>query len=177
MGRTINSVSFNRETKYHWTALGVGRLALVAVTLLGSASVVGCAGYAASGQSYPQQATRTVYQVEYGNVIDARTVEIEGSPSIIGLWGGASVGRAIGGGGGDEGATQAVLEALGTVAGAVAGRAIEKNVTSEEGLEITVELDSSDIIAVVQSRDEEFAPGDRVRVLYGPYGSARVRPL
>ena len=176
MGRTINSVSFSRETTYDWSAMGAGRLILVAATLLGSASVVGCAGYAASGQSYPQPVTRTAYQVEYGNVIDARTVEIEGSPSIIGVWGGATVGRAIGGGG-DEGTTQAVLEALGTVAGAVAGRAIEKKVTSEEGLEITVELDSSDIIAVVQSRDEEFAPGDRVRVLYGPYGSARVRPL
>jgi outer membrane lipoprotein SlyB len=67
-----------------------------------------------------------------------------------------------------------VARAVGGVAGAVAGQAIERKVTAEEGLEITVLLDSSETVAVVQARDVEFASGDRVRVLFGSDGSARV---
>ena len=63
---------------------------------------------------------------------------------------------------------------MGGVAGAVAGEAIEKKITTEDGLEITVRLDSSDTIAVVQAQDVLFVPGDSVRVLFGPRGSTRV---
>jgi outer membrane lipoprotein SlyB len=63
------------------------------------------------------------------------------------------------------------------VAGAVAGHAIERKITAEEGLEIIVRLDRDDTIAVVQAADVEFAPGERVRVLFGHFGEARVTPL
>ena len=69
------------------------------------------------------------------------------------------------------------MGAIGSVAGAVAGQAIERKITEEEGLEITVRLDSSDTIAVVQAQDVLFTPGERVRVLFGPDGSARVSEL
>ena len=62
------------------------------------------------------------------------------------------------------------------VAGAVAGAAIERKVTAEEGLEITVRLDGDTTIAVVQAADVRFVPGERVRVLFGPYDEARVIP-
>jgi outer membrane lipoprotein SlyB len=146
------------------------RLALVLCTLALSS---GCATYSASGSSYPRYETRTAYDVEYGEVVATRIVEIEGDASIIGVWGGSEVGRAVGGTVGD-GDTQRVARALGSVAGAVAGEAIEKKITAEDGLEITVRLDNSDTIAVVQAQDVLFAPGDRVRVLFGPRGSAHV---
>ena len=135
----------------------------------------GCATYSASGSSYPRYETRTAYDVEYGEVVATRSVEIEGDASYIGVWGGSNVGRAVGGTVGD-GDTRRVARAVGGVAGAVAGEAIEKKVTAEDGLEITVRLDSSDTIAVVQAQDMIFAPGDRVRVLFGPDGSTRVTP-
>ena len=146
------------------------RLALILCTLALSS---GCATYSASGSSYPRYETRTAYDVEYGEVVATRIVEIEGDASIIGVWGGSEVGRAVGGTVGD-GDTQRVARALGSVAGAVAGEAIEKKITAEDGLEITVRLDNSDTIAVVQAQDVLFAPGDRVRVLFGPRGSTHV---
>ncbi|MCZ6586017.1 MAG: hypothetical protein O6930_08380 [Gammaproteobacteria bacterium] len=146
------------------------RLVLVLCTLALSS---GCATYSASGSSYPRYETRTAYDVEYGEVVATRIVEIEGDASFIGVWGGSEVGRAVGGTVGD-GDTQRVARALGGVAGAVAGEAIEKKITAEDGLEITVRLDNSDTIAVVQAQDVLFAPGDRVRVLFGPRGSTHV---
>ena len=133
----------------------------------------GCATYSASGSSFPRYETRTAYDVEYGEVMATRVVEIEGEASYIGVWGGAGVGRAVGGTVGD-GNTRQIARAVGGVAGAVAGEAIEKKITAEDGLEITVRLDSRDTIAVVQAQDVLFSPGDRVRVLFGPRGSTRV---
>jgi len=148
---------------------------LFGVTLaLGSlVSLGGCATPSASGSSYPRYETRTAYDVEYGEVVATRIVEIEGDASYIGIWGGAEVGRAAGSTVAD-GDTGRVTRALGGVAGAVAGEAIEKKVTAEDGLEITVRLDSSNTIAVVQEPDVLFSPGDRVRVLFGPRGSTRI---
>ena len=143
--------------------------------MLGLLAIAGCA-LSSSGKSYPRYETRTAYDVEYGEVVETRLVEIEGGASIIGVWGGAEVGRAIGSTV-DHGDTRRVAQAVGGVAGAVAGEAIERKITEEEGLEITVRLDSSNTIAVVQAQDVQFSPGERVRVLFGPGGSARVSQL
>jgi outer membrane lipoprotein SlyB len=47
-------------------------------------------------------------------------------------------------------------------------------VTRQQGLQITVRLDSGRTIAVTQAADEAFRPGDRVRVLSGG-GVTRVQ--
>jgi len=143
--------------------------------ILGLLAITGCA-LSSSGKSYPRYETRTAHDVAYGEVVETRRVQIEGDASIIGVWGGAEVGRAIGGTV-DHGDTRRVARAVGSVAGAVAGEAIERKITEEEGLEITVRLDTSGTIAVVQAQDVEFTPGERVRVLFGPGGSARVSRL
>ena len=62
---------------------------------------------------------------------------------------------------------------LGAVLGGVAGQAIEEKTTKKEGLEITVKLDSGQIIAVTQEADEQFRAGEKVRVLSGS-GVTRV---
>lgn len=145
------------------------------IPVLGLLAIGGCA-LSSSGKSYPRYETRTALDVAYGEVVETRFVEIEGDASFIGVWGGAEVGRAIGSTV-DGRDTRRVAQAVGSVAGAVAGEAIERKITEEEGLEITVRLDSSDTIAVVQAQDVQFTPGQRVRVLFGPGGSARVSQL
>ena len=135
----------------------------------------GCARYSASSQVYPRYETRTAYDVEYGEVIGVRQVEIEGYSTFIGTWGGAVVGEAIGSTVDGRDARR-VARAVGGVAGAVVGEAIEREVTSETGLEITVQLASGGTIAVVQAADILFGPGDEVRILFGPEGSARITP-
>jgi len=145
------------------------------VWLVGILAMAGCARYSASSQVYPRYETRTAYDVEFGEVLGVREVEIEGYSTVVGRWGGAVVGDAIGSTVNGH-STRRVARAVGGVTGAIVGEAIERELTAEIGLEITVQLANGDTIAVVQARDIVFAPGDRVRVLFGPEGSARVTP-
>lgn len=148
--------------------------ALLAFSFLASLSA--CAPYSTSGQKYERYETKTAYNIEYGKVVSTELVEIEGEYGVIGTWGGASVGSAVGSGIG-AGSGRRVARAVGGVAGAVAGQAIEKEITSETGLEIVIDLDDGGSVAIVQANDVSFAAGEKVRILFGPGGSARVRPL
>jgi outer membrane lipoprotein SlyB len=142
--------------------------------LISSVLVIGgCARYSASSQAYPRHDTRTAYQVQYGEVVAVRQVEIEGYSTVVGRWGGAVVGGAVGGTV-DRRGSRGVARAVGSVAGAVVGEAVEREMTAETGLEITVRLANGDTIAVVQAADIVFVPGDQARILLGPEGSARV---
>jgi outer membrane lipoprotein SlyB len=51
------------------------------------------------------------------------------------------------------------------VAGGLAGSAIEEGVTRKDAIEITVKLDGGSMIAIVQEADEQFHPGDKVRIV------------
>lgn len=148
----------------------------VQTALMATLVLAGCSSFGTSGQKYDRAETKTAYSIEYGKVVAAEPVEIEGEVGIIGTWGGATVGAAAGSGVGD-GTGRYVSRAVGGVVGAVVGQAVEKEITSENGLEIVVDLDDGGSVAIVQANDVAFAPGDRVRVLFGPRGSARVRPL
>lgn len=151
------------------------RLISIAAVLLSGSILVACAPHSLSSKSYPRHTTMTAMNVRMGRVLAVEEVLIEGQNGVIGVWGGATVGRAaghtLGGGSGRH-----VAAAVGGVIGAVAGQAIEKKLTSEQGLEITVEMDNGQVLAIVQGKQEQFAPGERVRILMGQ-GSARVKHL
>lgn len=150
----------------------------IGLTLVASAAIftAGCASEP-SGRSYPGSQTRTTFDVEYGEVVDVQIVKIEGEAGYLGAWSGAMVGRAIGSTSTRSYNGRQIAGAVGGVAGAVAGQAVERKIREDEGYEITVALDNSNTIAVVQAQDVEFTPGDRVRVLLGRDGSARVSAL
>jgi outer membrane lipoprotein SlyB len=61
------------------------------------------------------------------------------------------------------------------LAGAAAGSAAEKARATRPGLEIEVELDDGRLMVIVQEKDDEFAVGDRVRLLRSPDGTMRIR--
>ena len=63
----------------------------------------------------------------------------------------------------------------GFLCGAMAGGAAEKAATTKVGLEIEVERDDGRMMVIVQEKDDEFAPGDRVRLIGGQGGQWRVR--
>jgi outer membrane lipoprotein SlyB len=66
------------------------------------------------------------------------------------------------------GSGRAITTVIGAVAGGLVGAAAEEGITREDGVEITVQLDKGgDMIAIVQEADEQFYPGDRVRVMEG----------
>mgnify|MGYP001216196220 CR=1 FL=1 len=101
-----------------------------------------------------------------------KPVQIEGTKTPVGGLAGAAVGGVAGSNvGGGKG--QIIGGIIGAVAGGRAGAAAEEGLTRKQGMEITVRLDNGSLIAVVQEADQQFAPGDRVRVLSGG-GATRV---
>lgn len=122
--------------------------------------------------SYSRSQARTEQSVRMGTVEGVRVVRLEGTRSPIGTLAGGVVGGVAGSTvGGGRGSTIAAV--IGAVAGGLAGSAIEEGVTRKEGVEVTVRLDNGNMIAITQEADEQFKPGERVRVLSGG-GVSRV---
>jgi outer membrane lipoprotein SlyB len=138
-------------------------LSLVCLLLAGCAAGV-------SGSTYSRGQTRMAQEVELGTVEMVREVEIEGTKSGVGSTAGAIIGGVSAG---SQGKTGTVTGVLGAVIGGIAGAAVEEGTTRQKGYEITVKLDNGRALAVVQAADEEFKPGERVRILHGG-GTTRV---
>lgn len=112
-------------------------------------------------------------RVEDATVLSVRNVKVDGSQSGVGGVAGAVAGGVAGStvGGHRE---QAVVGVLGAVAGAVVGNAIERASTSEDAVEILVQMRNGERRAIVQARGQEvFNPGDPV-ILITTGGKTRV---
>lgn len=128
------------------------------------AAVLGACASSNSGNVYKRGEARTVQTVKMGVVESVRLVKLEGTKTPIGTGAGAVVGGVAGSTlGGGRG--QVITTVLGALAGGLAGSAAEEGLTRKDGVEITVKLDSGNMIAVVQEADEVFNPGDKIRVL------------
>ncbi len=120
-------------------------------------------------------ASSNTYAIKYGKIIDTREFVIEGNHDALGTYGGGLIGhqagRVIGGGSGS-----AVAGAVAGVAGAIAGRAVQKKLTSEKLVELTIRYANGDVIAVVQPVDkkEPLKVDEEVRVLVPGSGHSRV---
>ncbi|PIE83181.1 MAG: hypothetical protein CSA09_03240 [Candidatus Contendobacter odensis] len=143
-----------------------------AAVLAAGLTLSGCVA-STSGSSYGRYQAREAQEVRLGYVDSVRKVQIEGSRSGVGAISGAALGGVAGNSvGRGRGRTAATIG--GAVVGGLVGAAIEENATRNEGLEITVRLDNGRLIAVTQTADEPFYPGDRVRVMHGYDGTTRV---
>lgn len=139
------------------------RLAALVAVLVAAAGLTGCATDQ-SGSSYAPREARREMNVRLGVVESVRQVTIQGEKTPLGSATGAVLGgvagSTIGGGRGSS-----VMALVGAVAGGLAGNAIEKNASRTAGLEITVRLENGQLTAITQEADEQFRPGERVRVL------------
>lgn len=145
----------------------------VAVCMLALAMLsAGCTNY--SGNTYSGNQVRSAQTVQYGTVVSVQPVTLEEDrPAVLGTVGGGVVGGVLGNMvGGGRGKTLATI--AGAALGAAGGYAGEKALTKQNGLEITVELENGQQLSIVQAADQQFSPGERVRVLRGSDGSARV---
>jgi outer membrane lipoprotein SlyB len=149
---------------------GIRTLTAFAMVLL---LAVGCAS-SRSGKVYSRDQARQTQTVYLGTVERVEWVQIEGTKTPLGVIAGAAVGGVLGSSIG-HGWGSVIAGTAGAVAGGMAGAAVEEEVTKKDGIEITVTLDSGETIAIVQEADEAFRVGDRVRILTGPDGTARVR--
>src|SRR5262245_56291832 len=153
----------------------VFRITGFGAALLAVLQLCACAG-SLSGQVYPRSQARQTWHVEEGKVTDVDEVLIEGQRTYAGHAGGGYIGYELGRLT-TSGRGQGLAGAVGAVAGAAAGGAIEEHATREKGLQISVELDQGATIAIVQAADQQFQVGQRVRVLRGPNGEARVQSI
>lgn len=148
----------------------------VAVALM--ATLVACAAHAQhyGGRDYSTNETGRLQSARLGVVEDVREVELHEQPNpyayrptvtqadacgVVGAVAGAAVGNHIGKGNG-----RVVATVAGVLLGAGAAREACKP-ARPRGVEITVKLDDGKAIVLVQALDEEFLPGDRVRLIEG----------
>jgi outer membrane lipoprotein SlyB len=148
----------------------------VKTIILAAALAMGLAGCITheSGNVYSKHEAGREQTVRMATVDSVRKVMLEGSQSGLG----AAAGGAVGGIAGSQvghGAGSSVGAVLGGVAGGVAGNVLENKATSHDALEITVKLDSGEMRAIVQEADQQFTPGQRVRLLSSG-GVTRVTP-
>lgn len=130
-----------------------------------------------TGGSFTSDQTRSAQTVTMGEIIQLDAAFIDNNATGLGTLGGAVVGgvagSTIGGGRGR------VLSTLGgAVIGGLVGTGIERGISSRDAIDVTVRLDNGQVLSIVQElgpEERSFAIGDRVRVLRGADGSARVR--
>jgi outer membrane lipoprotein SlyB len=141
------------------------------IAMGGCLIIAGCAR-GLGGGDYSRTQARAEHSVRLGTVESVRQVTIEGTRSGVGGAAGAVVGG-IGGSTVGHGRGSAAAAVLGAVVGGIAGQAAEEWGTRRDGLEITVRLENGNLVAVTQEADEQFYPGDRVRIVSGG-GVSRV---
>jgi outer membrane lipoprotein SlyB len=144
------------------TAMGV-KMSRVPGLVLVSTLVLTTGGCATGlgGGDYTRDQVRGEQSVRTGVVDSVRAVRIEGTRSGLGALGGVG-GASIGQGNGSIAGAIA-----GAIIGGLVGNAAEDYGTRRPGVEVTVLLDSGKMVAITQEADEQFKPGDRVRILSG----------
>lgn len=149
-------------------------LGLFSVVTLIAILLSACMTESRSGSVYSRDQARISHSVYYGTILRVADVTIEGTDMGVGTLAGGVMGGALGSTiGGGTGRTLATVG--GAIIGGLAGSAIEKGVTTRAGVELEVELDNGELLAIVQEKDAIYNVGDRVRVLRDARGTARVR--
>ncbi len=149
-------------------------LGLLAVVLVSTLFLTACMQDSRSGNVYSRDQARVSHSVYYGTVLRVEDVTIEGESGGAGTLAGGAMGGALGTAVG-SGSGRTISAVGGAILGGIAGSAIEKNVTTRAGVELEVELDNGELLAIVQEKDAHYNVGDRVRVLRDASGNARVR--
>lgn len=147
-----------------------------ACVVLGVASSLFLLGCSSSGgyQTVPRSTTGKMQQVDSGTVVATRTVVVDGEATYVGHSSGAIIGSAVGQTVG-EGSGRVLASAGGAVVGGIVGGMVEKELTKKTAQELTIALDDSTTIVVIQDmKNGGFVEGDKVRVSHTPSGEAYV---
>ncbi|MES2126864.1 MAG: glycine zipper 2TM domain-containing protein [Pseudomonadota bacterium] len=132
--------------------------------VLACASLTGCVVAPHSASVYGGRQTMNEQTVRMAVVESVREVTINNQSSGTGTLAGAALGGIAGSTvGGGKGSTAAAI--AGAVLGGAIGSQVEANANNRKGFEITVKLDNGELRAITQEADEQFRPGERVRLL------------
>ncbi len=138
--------------------------------------LTGCARDLGSDE-FTDSDVNSVQQSYRGTIIARRQVTIRGSDKLsgnsAGLLGGG-VGGALLGSQFGAGRGQVVGGVLGAAAGALGGAFLERSLSTQKGLEYTIELHSGRVMTVVQGSNPALEVGQSVFVLVPTSGRPRV---
>ena len=147
---------------------------IAAIVLSLALVMIGCQTTSQGSKTYTRGQAQQALTVYSGTVLKVAEVQIQsettGGGAVVGGVAGGVIGSTIGSG---RGSTLAAT--AGALAGAAAGSAAERSRATRPALEIEVELDDGRLMVIVQEKDDEFAVGDRVRLLQSPDGKMRIR--
>lgn len=138
-----------------------GALVLAAVLGLGACAPV------SNSSTVPVTSVRQSNDVTFGQIVDARTVEVQNVPRGEAGTGGAVVGGLLGARAGSEigdGRGQDLATGVGAVAGAVIGSRAGQRLNRSTATEWFVRLDNGRTISVIQN-DSNLRIGANVRVV------------
>jgi len=135
----------------------------------------GCTSTSQGSKTYTRTQAQSALTVYYGTVLNVADVQIQTETKgvvggIAGAVLGGVVGSTIGGGSG-----RAVATTVGALGGAAAGSKAEEKMNIKPGVELEVEFDDGRLMVIVQEKDDEYAVGDRIRVVEAQDGTLRVR--
>jgi outer membrane lipoprotein SlyB len=136
----------------------------IAAAVVLASVLAGCAYPQQSGSVYHYYQTQNEQVIRTGTVESIRNVSIVNPESGVGAMSGAALGGLAGSGAG-EGKGQAAMAIVGALAGGLLGQRVEQGANTNNGFEITVRLDTGELVAITQANDEMFRPGERVRLL------------
>ena len=151
-------------------------LALMCIFVLGIITFcTGCTSTSQGSKTYTRTQAQSALTVYFGTVLNVADVQIQTETKgvvggIAGAVLGGVVGSTIGGGSG-----KAVATTAGAVGGAAAGSKIVEKSKIKPGVELEVEFDDGRLMVIVQEKDDEYAVGDRIRVVEAQDGTLRVR--
>lgn len=138
-------------------------------------SVAACTPSLRGDVYYPGQTMRA-QSVELAFVEGVRPVQIAGTSTGVGTFGGATIGSIAGSTVGGSANANAVGAIVGLIIGGIVGTAVEQGATQRPGLELTIRLDSGRMLVIIQDdAGEAFRPGERVRVISDGYLSRVTR--
>ena len=135
------------------------------VTVVAALALAGCAQDIPTNSTYQYGQTGVAQSVEFATVESVRPVVLDKGTTGVGAGAGALVGGVAGAALIGHGWGSAAAGLLGAVGGGLAGNAIEQNTSKSQGLEITVRRRNGTLLAISQPANEQFYPGDRVRLL------------
>lgn len=148
---------------------------LLITTLFLLAACAGPNPYGASSQRYGESEANRSLQVAHGTIIDVQPVTINSEGNAVGKVAGGLIGGIAGSSvGGGKGS--AIAAVAGAVVGGVVGNKAEAAINKTNGVQITVQLDSGQVKAVVQETNPNvfFRKGDYVKVISDASGKTRV---
>jgi outer membrane lipoprotein SlyB len=139
------------------------RLAALCLVLV---SFPACETYP-GGDSYPRSMRGQAMEVNRVQVLSVRPVVLRGDSSLVGVGAGALAGGLAGSMIG-HGKASGLAAVGGALAGGLVGSAAERKITTRNGVEIVVRMQSGREYMVVQpDRGEGFRPGEWVRLMSG----------